>query len=504
MGRLTRRDVLKLGTAAAVAELASLGLHGCGLSKSLSSGSSGSCAQLSDIEHVVILTQENRSFDHYFGSYRGVRGYSDQSAAFQQPDSANTTIAPVGTLLPFHLDTTQVNAACTHDISHDWLPQHQSWDNGNMDGFVNSRLAINSNDAVLTMGYYTRADIPYYYALADAFTICDNYFCSVIGPTDPNRLYTMAASLDPDGKNGGPILQTIINNRSSMYGRLTYTTMPEQLQARGISWKVYSSPDENILGGILSDNVLSYFANYQDPSSVLHQNAFGPQFPTDFLADIATGNLPQVSWLIGSVVTSDHPPAPSVFGENMLSLIILALAANPAIWAKTVLFVNFDENGGFFDHVPPITAPAGTPGEYVTAPAVPDPTVVGSPPINGPIGLGFRVPMLIISPFSRGGFVSSDLFDHTSVLRFLETRFGAEVPNLSAWRRATVGDLTTAFNFKSPDQSIPNLPSTLQADPQMIQECVNDLAGETPFNLPTTQQQPTQESGSPTRPSGPC
>ena len=503
MPKFTRRQMLKFGSAAAMAELAGLGLSGCNLSKTVSSITSG-CAKLTDIEHVVILTQENRSFDHYFGSYRGVRGFSDSSAAFQQPDSANTSIAPVGTLLPFHLDTTQVNAACTHDISHDWVPQHQSWDNGNMDGFVNSRLAINANDAVLTMGYYNRADIPYYYALADAFTLCDNYCCSVIGPTDPNRLYSMAASLDPDGTHGGPILQTIVNNRSSIYGRLTYTTMPEQLQARGISWKVYSSPDETILGGILSDNVLSYFANFQDPSSSLYQNAFGPQFPTDFLADIATGNLPQVSWLVGSVVTSDHPPAPSVFGENVLSLIIAALMANPTLWAKTVLFVNFDENGGFFDHVPPVTAPAGTPGEYVTAPAVPDPTVVGNPPITGPIGLGFRVPMLIISPFSKGGFVSSDLFDHTSVLRFLETLFGAEVPNLSAWRRATVGDLTSAFNFNSPDFSIPSLPSTLQADPQAIQECVNNLAGFTPFTVPTTQVLPTQESGSPTRPSGPC
>ena len=229
-------------------------------------GSTAACSKLTDIEHVVILTQENRSFDHYFGSYRGVRGFSDQSAAFQQPDPANTTISPVGQLLPFHLDTSKANAACTHDISHDWVPQHQSWDNGKMDGFVSSRLPIDSNDAVLSMGYYTRADLPYYYALADGFTICDNYFCSVMGPTDPNRLYTMAASLDPDGKNGGPILQTIVTNRSAMYGRLTYTTMPEQLQARGISWKVYSSPDENILGGILSDNVLSYFKNFQDPA----------------------------------------------------------------------------------------------------------------------------------------------------------------------------------------------------------------------------------------------
>jgi phospholipase C len=168
------------------------------------------------------------------------------------------------------------------------------------------------------------------------------------------------------------------------------------------------------------------------------------------------------------------------------------------------LFVTYDENGGFFDHVAPVTAPLGTPGEYVTAPAIPDPTVIGSPAITGPIGLGFRVPTLIISPFSRGGFVSSDLFDHTSVLRFLETRFGAEVPNLSAWRRATVGDLTSAFNFKKSDQSVPNLPSTLAGDPQAILQCAENLAGTTPYTVPSTQTLPTQESGTPTRPSGVC
>jgi phospholipase C len=506
MQNLTRRALLKLGAAGALAELASLGLHGCGRGSVISSPSPtpSSCSKLTDIQHVVILTQENRSFDHYFGSYRGVRGFSDQSMAFQQPDPANTNAAPIGALLPFHLDSSTTNAACTHDITHDWVPQHQSWNNGAMNGFVTSRLPINANDAVLSMGYYTRADIPYYYALADAFTICDNYFCSVMGPTDPNRLYTMAASLDPDGKNGGPVLQSIAINRQAFYGRLTYTTMPEQLQARGISWKVYSSPDETILGGILSDNVLSYFKNFQDPSSVLYQNAFGPQFPVDFLSDVVSGNLPQVSWLIGSVATSDHPPAPSIFGENILSLIVTALSANPTLWAKTVLLVNFDENGGFFDHVAPVTAPPGTPGEYVTAAAVPDPTVVGNPPIGGPIGLGFRVPLLIISPFSRGGFVSSGLFDHTSVLRFLETRFGAEVPNLSAWRRATVGDLTSAFNFKSPDESIPDLPSTLPAVAQVIQSCVANLGGTIPYTVPSTQTVPTQESGTANRPSGEC
>src|SRR5580704_10994181 len=507
MKGLTRRELIKFMAAASSAELASLALHGCGGSGSTAPSvpsTPAACSKLNDIQHVVILIQENRSFDHYFGSYRGVRGFSDRSLAFQQPDPANTTNSPVGALLPFHLDTSTTNAACTPDITHDWVPQHQSWNNGAMNGFVSSRLAINPNDAVLSMGYYTRADLPYYYALADAFTICDNYFCSVMGPTDPNRLYTMAASLDPDGKNGGPILQTIITNRAAFNGRLTYTTMPEQLQARGISWKVYSSPEEILLGGILSDNVLSYFKNFQDTASLLHQNAFGPQFPVDFLADVASGSLPQVSWLVGSVITSDHPPSPSVFGESILSLIVTAFRANPALWAKTVFFVTYDENGGFFDHVAPVTAPVGTPGEYVTAPAVPDPTVIGSPAITGPIGLGFRVPMLIISPFSRGGFVSSDLFDHTSVLRFLETRFGAEVPNLSAWRRAAVGDLTSALNFKKPDPSIPKLPSTLPAIQQEIQQCAAHLAGTTPYTVPSPQAMPTQESGSASRPSGVC
>lgn len=169
MRNLSRRELIKLGSAAALAELGSLGLQGCGVSNLLQSAVTG-CSKITDIENVIILTQENRSFDHYFGSYRGVRGFSDQSSAFQQPDPNNTTVSPVGTLLPFHLDTSLSNAACTHDITHDWVPQHQSWDNGKMDGFVTSRLPINLNDALLTMGYYTRADIPYYYALADAFT----------------------------------------------------------------------------------------------------------------------------------------------------------------------------------------------------------------------------------------------------------------------------------------------------------------------------------------------
>jgi phospholipase C len=183
---------------------------------------------------------------------------------------------------------------------------------------------------------------------------------------------------------------------------------------------------------------------------------------------------------------------------------VAALTSNRAQWSKTVLFATYDENGGFFDHVPPVTPPPGTPGEFVTAPAVPNAAAVGNPAILGPIGLGFRVPMLVISPFSRGGLVSSDLFDHTSVLRFVETLFGAEVPNLSAWRRSMVGDLTSALNFQGPDNSIPSLPATIPAIPQMIQECAANLAGTRAYTLPNPQTLPTQESGQASHPSGVC
>ena len=501
--KITRRELLKCAGAVGAAELMGSLLSGCGGGGKFFSPEPSSCAKLTDIEHVVILIQENRSFDHYFGTYRGVRGFSDNSAAFQQPYPANATYPPGGLLLPFHLDTATTNAACTHDISHDWIPQHESWNNGAMDGFVTSRLGINQNDAVLTMGYYNRADLPLYYAAADAFTICDNYFCSVMGPSDPNRIYTMAASIDPAGENGGPVIQTFVSKQSPLTGKLTYSTMPEQLQARGISWKVYTSPDQNIFNAVLVDNVLTYFKNFQDPNSPLYKNAFGPQFPADLLSDVASGNLPQVSWVLASLLSSDHPPAPPLFGEATLSAILTALSANPGLWSKTALFVTYDENGGFFDHVPPVIAPAGTPGEYITAPGVSS-AVVGNPPILGPIGLGFRVPTLVISPFSRGGFVSSDLFDHTSILRFLETRFGAEVPNLSAWRRATVGDMTSAFNFAKPDQSIPDLPSAVAATSEVLAQCAANLAGTTPYQLPNPQVMPTQEPGSATRPSGSC
>jgi phospholipase C len=402
------------------------------------------CGKLTDIQHVVILIQENRSFDHYFGSYRGVTGFADPGALLLTDGSGLTVFAQPGYpggfdgghLYPFRLNSSN-NGECTNDINHSWAPQHTYWDGGKMDAFVSGHLAVDGpNNGPLAMGYYTRDDLSFHYALADAFTICDHYFCSVIGPTDPNRLYSVSAWLDPAGTQGGPVLSTS-SERIDRFGTLSWTTMPEQLQARGISWKVYGDPSGNY-----GDNVLPYFKQYQS-NATLAANGLIPTYPADFKADVAAGTLPEVSWVLAPLIDSEHPPAPSEYGEVVSADVLNTLVSNPSIWSTTALFITYDENGGFFDHVPPPVAPAGTAGEYLTVTTLPS----DAGGIRGPIGLGFRVPLLVVSPFSRGGFVCKDVFDHTSLLRFLETRFGAEVPNLTGWRRSATGDLTSALNL---------------------------------------------------------
>jgi phospholipase C len=476
------------------------------------------CGRLQDIEHVVILIQENRSFDHYFGSYRGVTGFADPGALPLGDGSGLTVFAQPGYpggydgnhLYPFHLDSFN-NGECTNDINHSWGPQHTYWDSGKMDAFVSGHLATDgSANGPLTMGYYKRSDVSFYYALADAFTICDHYHCSVIGPTDPNRLYSMSAWLDPAGSQGGPILSTS-STRVERFGTLSWTTMPEQLQARGVSWKVYGNPDGNF-----GDNVLPYFKQYQS-NPVLAANALTPTYPATFKADVAAGTLPQVSWVLASLIDSEHPPAPEEYGEVVAADILSTLVSNPTVWSKTALFITHDENGGFFDHVPPPTAPAGTAGEYITANPLPS----DASGVAGPIGLGFRVPLLIASPFARGGLVSHQTFDHTSLLRFLETRFGAEVPNLSAWRRSAVRDLTSAFNLVKVDTNVPSLPQPSRTDSRVtMSSCAAsaplDLATDStnslkeleqtlvsPYPVTVNSGRPPQEPGTAPRPSGP-
>ena len=478
--------------------------------------------RVSDIDHVIVFMQENRSFDHYFGTYADVRGFADRHAlprVFAQRD-ARETAPPRGRLLPFHLDTsTHGGGECTHDVTHFWTAQMRSFDGGRMDGWG----AAHAGDFDATyMGYYNRGDLPFFYAVADAFTLCDAYHCSVLGSTTPNRLYSMTGMLDPDGRFGGPVTGTMSTGatKGGVFdpGWVTY---PELLTRAGVDWKVYGNPD-----GDYEDNPLTLFKQYYptnhgvDPvlATELFERAFVPTFPGSFLADVATGTLPAMSWIVADASQSEHPPAAPQDGEAALSLVLSALFARPDVWRASALFFTYDENGGYFDHVPPPTAPAGTPGEYLTR-SIPTDTSV-KPPVAypGPIGLGFRVPMLVISPFSRGGFVCRanaghpdrrHTFDHTSLLRFLETRFGVEVPNLTPWRRSVTGDLTYAFNFAAPDFSIPALPGAAPSDPVEHPECARQTADQvvsgsaSPYPLPSVQRMPGQERGRRPSPSGP-
>jgi phospholipase C len=501
----TRREILAGGAGAAAVLLAACG----GTTASRAAGVKPAGSDLGAIDHVVMLMQENRSFDHYFGTYRGVRGFGDHPSGdvgtFAQAWPDNTSITPVGRLLPFHLDTARTLAECTFDLSHAWTAQHQCWNHGTMDAFVRTHTMPQYEgpvNGVLTMGYYTRQDLPFYYALADAFTLCDGYHCSVLGPTHPNRVFWMSGTNDPDGRAGGPVIITS-DSRSAQWS-LSWTTMPERLEDKGVSWKVYnpagseylpSSPD----GILISNNILMHFKQYSDPSSALYHKAFQSVFPDDFASDVAGGTLPQVSWIVAPTVPmdhSEHPPAPPSLGEWFTHQVLNTLVSNPRIWAKTVLFVTYDENDGFFDHVAPPTPPPGTPGEYLTV----DPLPADSGGISGPTGLGFRVPLLVLSPFSRGGYVVSDTFDHTSHLRFLETRFDVEVPNLSSWRRRTTGDLTATLHWGSSQTSVPPLPATSADDPLVARECqplqlLETNVPDPPDLVPSSQSMPVQEAG---------
>jgi phospholipase C len=348
------------------------------------------------------------------------------------------------------------------------------------------------------MGYYRPGDqLKFYRALAQAFTICDGYHCSVIGPTDPNRLMWMSGSLGAhSGDLGGPVLETYVTNREQMLGNVDWPTVPEALTNCGITWKVYQDPSSNALF-----NVLDYFRSFAEPSNATQLNnatlGLTPVYPAGFAADVVAGTLPQVSWIMPPIANCEHPATPAEYGEYLVSQILHTLLLNPEVWASTVFLVLYDETGGFFDHVAPTTpgptitsaadlpaaaAPGGDlDGEYVTTP---DPTnAAGGPPsdwgsVLGPVGLGFRVPALVVSPFSAGGWACHDTFDHTSTHQLIERVFlcpGQLTSQLhtSPWRTRTVGDLTTALpTLASPVTAVPTLPATSMGDPTVVEQNV--------------------------------
>ncbi|MBC7305006.1 MAG: phospholipase C, phosphocholine-specific [Nocardia sp.] len=419
------------------------------------------------VQHVVIFMQENRSFDHYFGSSKGVRGFADPNATQLRANGKSVFHQPNGSggyVLPYKTDSHKLAGT-----PHYWNDGHQAWNKGKWDNWVPAKGAH-------TMCHYNRNDIPFYYQLADAFTLCDAYHSSVIGSTAPNRSYHISGMIgnEPDGSRA---------NANAAYSEDTHTgytwkTYPERLQAAGTSLQVFQEWDN------FQNNNIEFFTSFKDMARKvvaplgfqsmnsyygkvraaageertrlldamkaeagrlsaaeralfdrgLHRVADG-QVAADFRAAVTANRLPKVSWILAPTSQCEHPASdgPST-GSEPVWQVLDALASNETVWNKTVFLLNYDENDGYFDHVPPPIPPASETSEY----------------INGiPIGLGARVPMTVVSPWSRGGNVCSQLFDHTSVLQFLERVTGVAETNISNWRRSVCGDLTATLDTAS-------------------------------------------------------
>ncbi|HEY2658991.1 MAG TPA: phospholipase C, phosphocholine-specific [Caulobacteraceae bacterium] len=451
-----RRGFLKLAAGAALGA----GVLPPAIAQALALPARQGSGTIKDIEHVVILMQENRSFDHYFGTLRGVRGFDDPRA-ITLPDGQSVFLQPKkggqGGVSPFRLDSDATRAQHLFSLDHSWKGAHDTWKHH--DAWITTK-------GPLSMGYFTRADLPFYYALADAFTVCDGYHCSIFGPTNPNRLFLFSGT---SGLAVGDDSKTVIDNPpeetnfsadpakdSKAFKGLAWATYAERLQAGGVSWRVYQEYDN------YGDNGLAYFANFRGlgAESELYQRGRawapgsdastiktteGEPLVAQFAADVAADRLPQVSWIVAPYRLCEHPEASPARGEHLTARLIAALAAKPEVWAKTAFILNYDENDGYFDHVPPILPAAGAAQGKSTV------DMTGEVYHGEPVGLGPRVPMVVVSPWTKGGFVNSQVFDHTSVIRLLETRFGVVEPNITPWRRAVTGDLTSVFDFGAGD-----------------------------------------------------
>jgi phospholipase C len=496
-----RRTFLKLiGTPALAAALPS------DINRALEIPAHHRTGTIEDIEHIVILTQENRSFDHYFGTLQGVRGFADPRAVrlpsgrpvWEQPNGP-------GYLMPFR-PFDRMGFRFLPDPPHGWDDGHAAWNGGRFDRWV-------PNKGVTTMTYNTRRDIPYHCALADAFTVCDAYHCSVMGPTDPNRYHMWTGWLGNDGTGGGPV----ITNAELGYD---WSTFPERLERAGITWRVYQDigaglDAEHFWGwgepfvGNYGDNSLLYFHQYQNaaPGTPLANRAKtgtdinarsrNPEgLVRQFREDVQRGRLPQVSWIAAPEAYSEHPNWPPNWGAWYVSQFVEALTSNPEVWSKTALFINFDEEGGFFDHMVPPTPPQTLSQGASTVSIVNEIFPGGGGHPAGPYGLGVRVPMIVVSPWSKGGWVNSEVFDHTSLIKFIEARHADRHPsliesNITPWRRAVVGDLTSAFDFAKPNRwRMIELPDVDAFKPQTLV----GHADEVPV-APTQQRMPRQEQG---------
>lgn len=369
------------------------------------------------IDHVVVFMQENRSFDAYLGQLHdeGQPEAEAEPPSASNPNPVKPGAAPVG---PFH----QTRYCEVADLEHSWTGAHREWDGGAMDGFTAVNATASDPTGSRAMGYYTSADLPYYYALYNTFAMADHYFSSVLGPTFPNRFYLLAGTSFGHIRNDLP-------PPDGFAQRSVFNLLDEA----GVGWRVYYS------------DVLPF----ADEFSYVRAHSEGNVFPiAQYFADAASGQLPAVSFvdpvLLGdaAVANAEHPPSNVQVGQAFAASVVDALFHSPD-WASSALFLVYDEDGGFYDHVPPPAAPT------------PDGIVPMLRPGDTPAGFdryGMRVPAVVVSPYARRHFVSHAVYDHTSILRFIETRF--RLPSLTQ-RDAVADPMLGMFDFATAAFAIP-------------------------------------------------
>ena len=365
---ISRRGLLK---ATGSIGLAGLAYPWLSAAKAISAATSG-LSRTFPIDHIVVDMQENRSFDHYYGFAPFVPAPYKVPVGYSQPDGHG------GSVVPYHF-----TSLSTPDIGHGWNATHNEYDAGKMDGFY-------TTDGINCMGYYTAADLPFYYSLFKNFTLCTNYFCSLMGPTWPNRFYVAA------GTSGG-----ITTNGIWGYGVFDYPIILDLLDAAGVSWKVYNVSWDSVPFGN-TDNVFVFWKRWAHDQRTRGSRG-------EYLDDLRLGRLPQVTFIIPSFARGwdEHPPADVSVGMGIQQQLITALMQSSA-WDSSAYIVTYDEAGGYFDHVAP-------------------------PPLDA-FGLGIRVPTWVISPWAKPSHLEPTLYEHTSILKFIEAVFG--LPTLASVNHA--------------------------------------------------------------------
>ncbi|MES2885531.1 MAG: phospholipase C, phosphocholine-specific [Pseudomonadota bacterium] len=470
---LDRRDFLRFAGAAMATSALPLSIQ-----RALAIPANNRTGTIQDVEHIVVLMQENRSFDHYFGTLPGVRGFGDR---FPIPlvtgkEVWHQTDRMLNEVLPYHLDQSKGNAQRVSGTPHSWTDAQLAWDQGRM-------YAWPAYKESQSMGYYTEQELPYQFALANAFTLCDAYHCSIHTGTNSNRLFMFTGTNNPTGVGGGPAIDNSNDDLGPSATGYNWTTYAERLEKAGVSWKVYQDMDDNF-----TDNSLEGFVSFRtayekretEPNNPLLVKGLTSTLKGASLeglkADVLAGKLPQVSYVVSTAGYSEHTgPSSPVQGAWYTQEVLNALTADPAVWAKTVLFVTFDENDGFFDHMPSPAAPSLNADGSLQGGSTVE-TTAERRSVNHQIydkdwvfGPGPRVPMYVVSPWSRGGWLNSQVHEHTSIVRFMEQRFGVMEPQISPWRRAVSGDLTSCFNFATPNEgTLPALPQQTMAGVEKI------------------------------------